>query len=101
MGSVSRFRAFLLCAGLSGALCIVAAQQSLPHSYSRRTTPTTGVSPRKAWPRSQAAQTIASGIGSEPGLVLDVLRSHPAFNFWPGRGLTVGYHLDTAQALPT
>jgi hypothetical protein len=52
------------------------------------------------YPNPLSAEAIASGIGSEPDPVLDVLRAHPAFDFWPGHGWTLGYHLDPPQALP-
>jgi len=45
-------------------------------------------------PTPLPARTIAADIGSELGSVLPPLRTHPAFNFWPGRGWTLGYHLE-------
>jgi len=46
------------------------------------------------YPDSLAAESIAARIGSDRASVLGVLHNHPAFQFWPGRGWSLGYHLD-------
>ena len=45
------------------------------------------------YPDSLPAAAIAAHIGSDRAAVLGVLRDHPAFQFWPGRGWSLGYHL--------
>lgn len=51
-------------------------------------------------PEPLSAQAIADGIGVERPAVLEVLHDHPAFDFWPGRGWTLGHHLETATVIP-